>query len=180
MKAAKTRARNRKHAGTGKHASKVKHTPTASKKGATAARASVKRVALSASAAKARAWSPSVAYGCCTVDALAASLRLAGWPVGDADVLALYELAADGPDSGTSIWAALDGAYKHGLAGVRPLGYDLADPEEPGVLLLGVDLPGAHTVCAEPAGWWSWGELWQPAAFPDAVIEEAWRVVWPA
>jgi hypothetical protein len=44
-------------------------------------------------------------------------------------------------------------------------------------VILGLQLPeGAHTVCAEPRGWWSWGGLWE---FPGAVVEEAWAVVWP-
>ena len=45
--------------------------------------------------------------------------------------------------------------------------------------ILGVDLPGPHTVLATPDGWWSWGEPWCPwCDFPDAVIEEAWVVSW--
>lgn len=48
-----------------------------------------------------------------------------------------------------------------------------------GSLILGVDLPGPHTVLATPEGWWSWGELHCPwCDFPDAVIEEAWEVSW--
>jgi hypothetical protein len=48
-------------------------------------------------------------------------------------------------------------------------------------LILGVDLPGPHTVLATPEGWWSWGELYCPwCEWPDAVIEEAWLVTWPA
>lgn len=45
-------------------------------------------------------------------------------------------------------------------------------------LILGVDLPGPHAVLATPAGWWSWGTLYDPATWPDAVIEEAWAVSW--
>jgi hypothetical protein len=47
-------------------------------------------------------------------------------------------------------------------------------------LVLGLDLPSAHAVYATPDGWWSWGQLWQPADFPDATIEEAWTVNWCA
>jgi hypothetical protein len=43
-------------------------------------------------------------------------------------------------------------------------------------LILGVDLPGPHAVLATPDGWHSWGELYDPAGFPDAVVEEAWAV----
>ena len=46
-------------------------------------------------------------------------------------------------------------------------------------LILGVDLPGPHAVLTTPGGWWSWGELYDPAQFPDAVIEEAWEITWP-
>jgi len=58
----------------------------------------------------------------------------------------------------------------------RPAG---SAPSDTGAgLILGVDLPGAHTVYATPDGWWSWGELHDPARWPDAVIEEAWAVTW--
>jgi hypothetical protein len=44
-------------------------------------------------------------------------------------------------------------------------------------LILGLETPdGAHAVCAEPRGWWSWGGLHE---FPGAAVEEAWAVVWP-
>ena len=45
-------------------------------------------------------------------------------------------------------------------------------------LLLGVELPGPHTVLAAPDGWWSWGEPHDPAEWPDAVVEAAWAVSW--
>lgn len=46
-------------------------------------------------------------------------------------------------------------------------------------LILGLDLPeGPHAVLATDGGWWSWGELYDPAQFPGAVIEEAWAVTW--
>lgn len=45
-------------------------------------------------------------------------------------------------------------------------------------LILGVDLPGPHTVLAAGGRWWSWGESWCPCEFPDAVIEEAWEIRW--
>lgn len=44
-------------------------------------------------------------------------------------------------------------------------------------LILGVDLPGPHAVTVATDGCWvSWGEHYDPADFPDAVIEEAWAV----
>ena len=46
-------------------------------------------------------------------------------------------------------------------------------------LILGLDLPGPHAVLTVPGGlWWSWDALYDPAVFPDAVIEEAWAVNW--
>lgn len=196
--------------------------------------------------AHARALSPGSLVACCPFEALAAGLRLAGWPVGAEDVLDLYARVADGPDAGVTITAALAGAARWGLAGVRPLGFepvelsgvvdefdradrgcaaslqqrrelhalqigqaDLADAvavapfddhppfgavaldghggyvggRDPALVfvhgfILGVDLPGPHAVFATPAGWWSWGELHDPAEWPDAVIGEAWWVRW--
>jgi len=57
---------------------------------------------------------------CCSAEALAASLRLAGHAVSDADVLALYWLTASGAGDGATILATLEAAQEHGLAGVRP------------------------------------------------------------
>ena len=127
---------------------------------------------------------------CCSAEALAWSLRLAGWPVGVADVLDLYKLTADGPDAGASILATLDAAYTFGLAGVRPLSFQEVMPSEPGDwpglghiagagLLLGLELPGPHAVCQQDGQWWTWGEPYDPDCFPDAVVEEAWAVTWP-
>jgi hypothetical protein len=56
-----------------------------------------------------------------------------------------------------------------GLVADRPLGHGL---------ILGLELPGPHAVLATAHGWWSWGELHDPAEWPDAVIEEAWAVSW--
>lgn len=131
---------------------------------------------------------------CCAAEALAMSLRLSGWPVSDEDVLALYWLTADDPDEGASIAEALEAAAEFGLAGRVPR-YGLAAASAAGErataslwlptersalsLILGVELPGPHTVLATPDGWHSWGELYDPAAFSGAVIEEAWAVTWP-
>ena len=121
------------------------------------------------------------AVGCCAAEALAASLRLAGHPVSDRDVLALYKLTADDPDAGASIWDTLLAAAEHGLAGVRPVSFGPVDLDDPAAAVLGVELPGPHTVTLDADGaWWSWGEPYDPAAFPDAVIEEAWEVRWAA
>lgn len=139
------------------------------------------------------------AAACCAAEALAASLRLAGLSVADEDVLALYFNTARHPDEGASIEETLEAAWLYGLGGVRPASHDqislplgqlhaaaLGELDElaargfhGGSLILGVDLPGPHTVLATPDGWWSWGELWCPwCEFPDAVIEEAWEVAW--
>lgn len=116
---------------------------------------------------------------CCAADALAWSLRLAGWPVDSDDVLALYKLTADSPDAGATILATLDAAHVFGLAGVQPVSFEaVTDLDDPRSLLLGVDLPGRHTVFSN-GGWISWGRWFPPGAFPDAVIEEAWVVTWP-
>jgi hypothetical protein len=57
---------------------------------------------------------------CCSAQALAASLRLAGVPVSDDDVLALYWRTASDADAGASILATLEAASRFGLARVRP------------------------------------------------------------
>lgn len=58
---------------------------------------------------------------CCSAEALAASLRLTGRTVSDADVLALYRRTAADLDAGASILATLEAAAEYGLAGYRPL-----------------------------------------------------------
>ena len=96
-----------------------------------------------------------------------------------ADVLALYRSTADSAEEGASIAATLEAALTFGLAGVRPVSFEaVPDLDDPRPLLLGVDLPGRHTVLSA-GGWISWGQWYPPGAFPDAVIEEAWAVTWP-
>jgi hypothetical protein len=139
---------------------------------------------------------------CCAAEALAASLRLAGHFVSDADVLDLYWLTATDADAGASIFETLEMAAEFGIAGVRPgqveqlqpsprgglslsgpagIGDDgdrHAGPVHPASLILGVDLPGPHTVTVAPDGrWLTWGEVLPP--FPGAIIEEAWEIRWP-
>lgn len=120
---------------------------------------------------------------CCSAEALAASLRLAGGTVSDDDVLALHWATGGTMDAGASILETLETAAAHGLAGVRPVTYEavsLDDIHDQSLrLLLGVELPGPHALVAVGDGpWISWGELYDPAAFPDAIIEEAWVVAW--
>lgn len=131
-------------------------------------RAAAKTTAKKA-AAKPRSLSPGDA-GCCTAEAVAAYLRLQGVPFSDADMLDLFRRAGAHPDRGIPVAEMLDAS---GLA------FTPADPDMPGDLILGVDLPGPHAVLATADGWWSWGELWCPCEFPDAVIEEAWAVSAP-
>lgn len=137
---------------------------------------------------------------CCSAQAVGTLLGLT-----DDEVLALYWLTADGPDDGASIEDTLEAARGLGLGGVRfagswplagdvPLAVDvlaataphaalLAAPAAPALaapghgLILGLDLPeGPHAVLATDDGWWSWGELYDPAQFPGAVVDEAWAV----
>lgn len=127
---------------------------------------------------------------CCSAEALAASLRLAGWPVTDADVLALYRRTAADLDAGASILATLEAAAEYGLAGWRPR-FEVAETpalEEgfsakitrPGLrsLILGLALPAPHAVLDTGSEWITWGQAWPARAFPDAELEEAWTVEW--
>jgi hypothetical protein len=116
---------------------------------------------------------------CCAAEALAASLRLADWPVGAEDVLALHGLTADATGAGATMLATLEAASEFGLAGRRPRSFGLASLLAPGVIL-GLALPaGRHFVTDDGESWWSWGEPCCPCCeFPDAVIEEAWEVAW--
>jgi hypothetical protein len=117
---------------------------------------------------------------CCAAEAVAASLRLTGRPVSDADVLALYRRTASDPDTGATILATLEAVSEFGLAGCQVAAFapaDLASDLASG-LICGLDLPGPHAVLDDGSGWWSWGELYDPAAWPDAVIEEAWTLTW--
>jgi hypothetical protein len=118
---------------------------------------------------------------CCSAEALAASLRLSGWPVTDSDVLELYLRTARDLDAGAPILATLEAAAEYGLGGIRPVSWSPAD-FMPGImpgLILGLDLPGPHAVLDTGSEWITWGQAWPAAAFPDAVIEEAWEVAWP-
>jgi hypothetical protein len=113
---------------------------------------------------------------CCPSEALAASLRLTGRPVSDYAVWALHERVRDADDAGASILATLEAASTWGLGGVRPVSWSPAGAG-PGTVL-GVDLPGPHTVTVAPCGCWlSWGELHQPWG---ATAEECWEVTWPS
>jgi hypothetical protein len=132
------------------------------------------------------------AVACCSAEALAASLRLAGHAVTDADVLALYWHTARDEHAGASIVATLEAAGEFGLAGVRPVWFGIAEAPATGRLLsdnsppagaplgliLGLSLPGPHAVLDTGTDWMTWGERWPAWAFPGAVIEEAWMIQW--
>jgi hypothetical protein len=132
------------------------------------------------------------AVACCSAEALAASLRLSGWPVSDADVLALYLRTTRDLDAGASILATLEAAAEYGLAGVRPVRFAAVELTEasggnlgvhPGssrapASILGLALPAPHAVLDTGTEWMSWGQAWPVSAFPDVVIEEAWLVDW--
>jgi hypothetical protein len=152
--------------------------------------------------AKPRKLTPDGAVALCSARAVAESLRLAlGVIASDDDVLELYFRTASDPDEGASILATLHAAATFGLAGARLAAFSTAgagggDPNpvakplspaprapaasaQPGGLILGTELPGPHAVTVAPDGCWvSWGEHYDPADFPDAVVEEAWAVSW--
>jgi hypothetical protein len=177
-----------KHAGHSKHVQgQGKHHPKAQHKAQHQHHAhqqqKVHTVAKGHKGHKARGLALGSEVACCTAEALAASLRLSGRPVSDGDVLRLYERTEGASDTGAPILAALEAAARFGLGGVRPGSFRAVDPAEVANhgsgLVLGLELPGAHTVLATPAGWWSWGELHCPCEWPGAVAEEAWAVMWP-
>lgn len=113
---------------------------------------------------------------CCSAEALAASLRLAGHPVTDEQVLALYWLTASGPDDGATILATLEAAAEHGLADVRLAGYRRAATIAPGVIVGGWIPAGPHAITLDGAAAWTWGERRQ--GFYLEAVDEAWAVTW--
>jgi hypothetical protein len=122
---------------------------------------------------------------CCAAEALAASLRLAGWTVTDADVLELYRHTASYDDEGASIEETLEAAQEYGLAGIRPVTRKCADGAYfisaiSTSLILGLELPGGpHALTLDPSGAvWSWGELYDPAQLQPGPVEQAWLVDW--
>ena len=184
------------HSKASKHKA-AKHTP-AKKQHAAAPAAGMNP--LPKGPAKPRKLTPDGAVALCSARAVAESLRLAlGVIASDDDVLELYFRTASDPDEGASILAALHAAATFGVAGVRPsfeevmpldrwCSRKLSRSDVPGPeplvtgragLILGTELPGPHAVTVAPDGCWlSWGEHYDPADFPDAVVEEAWAVSW--
>jgi hypothetical protein len=177
----------KKHAGGAKHhAAGTKHHPHHESAHERKARAHDRKVAAAhgkpgkpgktAKPAKAKQLALGDDVACCSAEALAASLRLSGWPVTNEDVLALYRLTAADDDVGATIQEALEAAMWAGLAGVRVTAYWPASPASPAVLL-GLTEP-AHAVLATPEGWWSWGQLYEHEFLASAGIDEAWELRW--
>lgn len=184
-----------------KHAKTVKHSPAKAKK-------TVKHVTAKAKPATHPKVAGLALDGvaCCGAEALAVSLRLQGLSVTGADVLALHRLSGADDEHGAPVEATLDAAVRFGLGGLAravavqpadqlalPSGQlvrhwsevDLGEVDDylsEGLihgLILGLDLPEApHAVFATPDGWWSWGELYCPCEFADAVIYGAWLFSW--
>ena len=178
---AKHAATSAKHPATAKQVAATKKAVAASAK----ARKGKKKVTTKAKpATHAKATTLALApgdVGCCGAEALAASLRLEGITVTDADMLDLFWRAGGHPDKGVPVLTMLEAASESGLAGFRPSfeAADLAEVHDGARhLVLAAELPGPHAVLATPDGWWSWGELWCPCEFPDAEVWEAWAVTW--
>lgn len=188
MKKTAAKGHTRKHAhAVKKHAKTAKHHPVHHARAASAHGHKVTAKARHPAQAKARGLALD-GVACCGAEALAASLRLAGVSVSAGDVLGLHRAAGAGDEAGAPIAVLLEAAAEYGLAGYRPGLCGAADPGQVACaglaipdhhsVILGVDLPGPHAVLATAGGWWSWGELWCPCEWPDAVIEEAWAVTW--
>lgn len=186
MKQAAPRGRTGKHAPAAKHGrgqggrTAAKHAPRRQPAPPKATGpAPVVTAAAPAAQAKPRKLALGQEVACCAAEAVAASLRLTGARAGDDDVLRLYESVAASPDQGATLTATLLAVSASGLAGHLPVRVRPVPVWSPEAVLLGVELPGSHAVCVGPDGaWWSWGEPFDPATWPDAVVEEAWALSW--
>lgn len=112
----------------------------------------------------------------CAPVALAESLRIAGKPVDDDDVLALYHMAGS-PEEGMSVLEAFVAAQWFGLAGAYPT-FRPTRTFADGVVVGLTISAGPHTVTCYDGGIRTWG-AWRPISdkFDDRV-EEAWEVSW--
>jgi hypothetical protein len=123
---------------------------------------------------KRRKWSPGSDVACCSAEALG---LLLGWTPDQ--VLEFYWRTADDADEGASIadtltvlrgdWSAFETDCPAALS--HPMG-------SRGVpLILGVTLPEPHAIAVTIDGtWWSWGEPFDPADWPELVMDEAWQL----
>ena len=122
-------------------------------------------------------WSPMDDIACCAAQALAASLRLTGRRVTDADILDLYWRTAGHADAGATLADTIAAAAEYGLGGVR-----LADAR-PTIRLgdgvvIGADLTERHAMTMGGHGVWTWGQ-WLPASCNLlGAVDEAWELTW--
>ena len=137
------------------------------------------------STSKRRGWSPGSDVACCSAQALG---TLLGWP--DDEVVNLYWRTARDPDSGVSILGTLQASrlpFGEPFGACGFIGADQPDlaarevigraAKEAHGLILGASLPEPHAIAVTPDGtWWSWGEPFDPAGWPELVVEEAWAV----
>ncbi len=117
-----------------------------------------------------RKWSPGLDVACCAAEAFGALVTASGRPWSAGQTLALYWMTAGDPDAGASIEDTLQ------AAGCPACGWpDGVTPAAGASLILGVHLAEPHAIAVTPDGtWWSWGEPFDPAAWPELVVEEAW------
>lgn len=186
----------KKHSGTAKHApAKAKHTPAKKATKHTPAKQPAHHKAAPAHhatphhpsthnpkgpkqpAAKTRKLALSGAVACCSVEALAASLRLVGHPVSGSDVYRLYRAISRSDDAGATILATLKAASTFGLAGMRLADFRAVPVSSPHVVV-GGELPGSHALYQERGRAWSWGAPLDLTGFPGWEPEEAWEVFW--
>lgn len=179
-----------KHAGSLKHGGTRKHKPRsaaqilaakrwqqAGTKASAAHRKHVHAVAHHAKHAAPTSWSPNLDVACCAAEALAASARLAGHSVTDADVLALYWLTADDPEQGATIEATIEAAGVFSLGGARLIDARPAAHLGTGVVL-GTELQQRHAMTIDGHGVWTWG-AWRPASCGLLqAADEAWELTW--
>lgn len=115
---------------------------------------------------------------CCSATALAASARLSGLPVTDADILALYLATTEDPDAGASILATLEAAQMYGIGDYRPVSFAPVTFPRTGDVL-GRDLAGGpHAVTLDGHGAWSWGQWYPVSCGFLAGADQAWGITW--
>lgn len=179
-----------KHAGSLKHGGTRKHKPRSSAQVAAAKRwqeagtkasaqhrRHVHTVRHHAKHAAPTSWSPNLEVACCAAEALAASARLAGRAVSDADVLALYWLTASHELAGATLEATIEAAGVFGLGGARLVDARPAVALGAGVVV-GTDLRQRHAMTVDGHGVWTWGE-WRPASCSLlTAADEAWELTW--
>jgi len=149
-----------------------------------------------------RKWSPGYDVACCSAEALGFLLGW-GWDdvlalywrtASDPDSGATIEATLEAGLTGVGAWRRLVLKPQPGAVPLRcSLTGVLHHPAcrlastfresalipgcglPPAPLILGVTLPEPHAIAVTPDGtWWSWGEPFNPQAWPELVIEEAW------